>query len=63
MPVDRAAASNSQNSEPNVEIKLCRRRVLRAEKLMRELLRAHDASEAGNVQAALERMRRFLEEV
>jgi hypothetical protein len=41
----------------------CWKRVLRAEQLMRVLLAAWDASEHGNVEKALEKMRLFLEEI
>lgn len=41
----------------------CIRRLIRAEKLIGELLAAHDASEAGNFEAALERLRVFMEQI
>jgi hypothetical protein len=41
----------------------CMKRLVRAEKLITELLRAHDASEAQNEQAAIEQLRKFIEQV
>ena len=44
----------------SLALRLCRRRVLRGERLILEFLEAWDAGEMGNVEAAIERLRRYL---
>ncbi len=41
----------------------CARRLLRAEKLINELLTSWDASEMSNVVAALDKLRKFMSQV
>ena len=44
------------------DVKLCEKRLLRAEKLMDNFLLAWDNSEMSNLVAAVDKMRRFLEQ-
>ena len=45
------------------QLRKIRKRLLRAERLMSELIAAHDASEMSNYQNALEAIRKFLQEI
>jgi hypothetical protein len=41
----------------------CAKRLIRAERLITEFLRAYDGAEMGNELAAIERLRKFMSEV